>query len=71
MTVENGLGVKVILCEELYACFNGFFVDLRIKDGFLNEEDPGESQQIFDKPANKILASFSPSPAYSLLKEAK
>lgn len=44
MRVQNGLGVKVIHCGEPYASFNRIFVDLSIKDGSLNEEDPEESQ---------------------------
>lgn len=28
VTHENGLAVKVLLCEEPYACLNGFYVDL-------------------------------------------
>lgn len=60
MTHENGLAVKVLLCEEPYACLNGFYVDLWIKDGFLN-----------DRLGNKTPAFSSLSPAYSLLKRAK
>lgn len=44
MRVENGLGMKVIHCGEPYACFNGIFVDVWIKDGSLNEDDPEGSQ---------------------------